>query len=57
VKKQKKPDQKSLGTVLAEKARLRANTFSVQKRHSLLERGMAMIYGGADHAKAPASRR
>ena len=43
MKKQKKPDKKSLGSVIAEKARAKANTYSDRKRHSLLERGMAMI--------------
>jgi hypothetical protein len=57
MKKQKKPGQKSLGTIIAEKERAKANTYSDEKRHALLERGMAMIYGGSDHAKSDATRR
>jgi len=55
-KKQKKRDQKSLGTILAEKERAKANTYSDAKRHALLERGMAMIYGESDHAKSAVTR-
>jgi hypothetical protein len=57
MKKQKKPDQKSIGTTIAEKERAKANTYGDAKRHTLLERGMAMIYGGSDLAKSTASRR
>jgi hypothetical protein len=56
MKKQKKPDKKSLGTVIAEKARAKANSYSHSKRHGLLERGMAMIYDETDHAKTAAAR-
>jgi hypothetical protein len=55
-KQQKKPDQKSLGTTIAERERAKANGYSDEKRHNLLERGMAMIYGGSGHAKSPVNR-
>jgi hypothetical protein len=44
-------EKKSRGTVIAEKARARANAYSDEKRASLIEQGMAVIYGGSDHAK------
>ena len=47
---------KSRGTVIAEKARAKGNKYTDQKRSALLERGMAIIYGGPDRAKATAHR-
>jgi hypothetical protein len=47
---------KSRGTVIAEKARAKGNKYTDQKRSALLERGMAIIYGGPDHAKAAVNR-
>jgi hypothetical protein len=57
MKKPKKPGHKSLGTTISDKARAKANTYTDEKRHVLLERGMAIIYGGSNHAKTAASRR
>ena len=47
---------KSRGTVIAEKARAKANKYTDQKRSALLDKGMAIIYGGFDHAKSPVNR-
>jgi hypothetical protein len=47
---------KSRGTVIAEKARAKANKYTDQKRSALLDKGMAIIYGGLDHAKSPVNR-
>jgi hypothetical protein len=47
---------KTRGTVIAEKARAKANKYTDQKRSALLEKGMAIIYGGLDHAKSPVNR-
>jgi hypothetical protein len=55
--KQEKAGKKSLGTVIAEKARAKANSFSDEKRQSLTERGMALIYSGPGYAKVDADRR
>jgi hypothetical protein len=57
MKKRAKPESKSLGTIISEKARAKANTYTDKKRHGLLQRGMSMIYGGSDHAKSAATRR
>ena len=57
MKKPKKKESKSLGTIISEKARAKSNTYTDKKRHGLLERGMAMIYGGTGHAKSATSRR
>jgi hypothetical protein len=54
--KQTAKKQDSRGTLIAEKARERANGFSDAKRQALLEQGLAMIYGGSKHAKAAAYR-
>jgi hypothetical protein len=47
---------KTRGTVIAEKARAKANKYTDQKRSALLEKGMAIIYGGLDHAKSSVNR-
>ncbi len=49
--------QKSAGTIIAEAARARLNGISDQKRHDLMEEGMAIIYGGSGHAKTNSGRR
>lgn len=36
--------KKSRGTVIAEKARAKANSYTDKKRSDLLEQGMAIIY-------------
>jgi hypothetical protein len=41
---------KSRGTVIAEKARAKANKYTDEKRSALLEKGMSIIYGGLNHA-------
>jgi hypothetical protein len=48
--------KKSRGTVIAEKARAKANKFTDAKRSDLIEQGMAIIYGGLNHAKSPVNR-
>jgi hypothetical protein len=47
---------KSRGTVMAEKARAKANKYTDQKRSALLEKGMSIIYGGFNHAKSSVNR-
>jgi len=41
----KEPQCKSVGTVMAEKVRARANRLSDAEREKLLREGLAMIYG------------
>jgi hypothetical protein len=53
----KEPQGKSVGTVMAEKARARANRCSDTEREKLLREGLAMIYGGCADAKIHADRR
>lgn len=50
-------EPKSKGTLIAERARARVNTYSEEKRRELLDRGMAMIYGAAKPAKSHGNRR
>jgi hypothetical protein len=50
-------DKKSRGTVIAEKARAKANDYTDKKRSGLIEQGMSIIYGGLNHAKSPVNRR
>jgi hypothetical protein len=57
MKKHPKKESKSPGTLIAEKARAKANSHSDEKRHELLEQGMAIIYGGSNHAKSAVTRR
>lgn len=57
MKKTIKPEQKSKGTIIAEKVRERANAYSDEKRAILVERGMALIYGTGAHAKCTSNRR
>jgi hypothetical protein len=47
---------KSRGTVIAERARAKANKYTDEKRSALLEKGMAIIYGGLEHAKSTVNR-
>jgi hypothetical protein len=56
MKKTIKPEQKSKGTVIAEKARAQANSYSDEKRAILIERGMSLIYGTDAHAKCTSNR-
>lgn len=55
--KGKTDEKKSVGTIVAEKARSQANSFSDEKRQSLIERGMALIYSGPGYDKVAADRR
>ena len=48
--------EKPRGTVIAEKARAKANKFSDRKRDSLLEQGMAIIYGETNRPKSGVPR-
>ena len=52
----KTPEVKTQGTKIAEKARNRANGYSDARRQGLLDKGLAIIYGGADYAKANRGR-
>ncbi|MGA2177559.1 MAG: hypothetical protein ABSH38_21500 [Verrucomicrobiota bacterium] len=56
MKKEQEPQDKTVGTIGAEKARSKANAFTDRKRESLLKKGLSMIYGGGGHAKAHAGR-
>lgn len=47
---------KTQGTKIAEKARARANGYSDARRQGLLDKGLAIIYGAADYAKANRGR-
>jgi hypothetical protein len=47
---------RSRGTLIAEKTRAKANKYTDRKRSTLLDRGMAIIYGGLDHAKSTVNR-
>lgn len=55
-KRIKSTETKSRGTVIAEKARARGNAHSDEKRASLIEQGMAIIYGQSGHAKCATNR-
>ena len=52
----KEPSGKSVGTVMAEKARARANRLSDTEREKLLREGLAMIYGGGVDVEVHADR-
>jgi hypothetical protein len=55
---ERKEDPKSVGTVVSEKERARANRFSDEKRRQLTGRGMELIYGeGTGLAKIKTDRR
>ena len=56
MQKQTQNKEESTGTLIAAKQREEANGYSDAKRQELLERGLAMIYGGSKHAKVPVSR-
>jgi hypothetical protein len=50
------PPDKSVGTVQGAKTRAKANTLTAEEREVLLKRGLSMIYGGAERAKATTDR-
>jgi len=50
-KKMSEKNEKSRGTLIAEKARSRANKYTDGERAALLNRTMALIYGGGKHGK------
>lgn len=52
----KTTEPKSIGTKIAEKFRAKANSYTDTKRQRLLERGLTLIYGGSDYAKANRGR-
>ena len=52
----KSAEVKSPGARIAEKARARANGYSIARRQDLLDKGLSIIYGGAGHAKANRGR-
>jgi hypothetical protein len=43
--KKKSAKKKTWGTVVAESARAKGNTFSDEKRQTLMARGLQLIYG------------
>lgn len=49
--KKGKAEKKTAGTVIADRVRSKANSFTDDKRQSLTERGMALIYSGPGYAK------
>jgi hypothetical protein len=50
-------EKKSWGTIVAEKERAKANTFSDAKRQQLMARGLQLIYGQPPHVRAAPHRR
>jgi hypothetical protein len=56
MKKDQPQEQTTPGTIMAEKARARANGYTDLKRSDLLKKGMAAIYGNKDHAKTHVHR-
>lgn len=54
-KKLSYPDETE-GSRLAAETRRRANRLTAEQRREHFRRGMAIIYGGAQAAKAPGSR-
>jgi hypothetical protein len=56
MKKRQEPQDKTVGTIAAAKARSKANGFTDMKREALLKKGLSIIYGGSGHAKAHAGR-
>jgi hypothetical protein len=56
MKKEQEPQDKTVGTVRAEKARAKANQFTDVKREDLLKKGLSIIYGSGGHAKTHACR-
>ena len=57
MKKKRRLEKKSWGTLVAEEVRAKANTFSQEKRERLMERAMQRIYGEPQHARATPHRR
>ena len=57
MKKGQTPETKSVGTVISEKERAKANDYSDAKRLSLLEKGLALIHGSGGYAKCDVNRR
>lgn len=53
----KAAEKKSWGTEVAEKQRAKANSFSREKRQRLMTRGLQLIYGKSEDARAPVHRR
>jgi hypothetical protein len=49
-------EKKSWGTVVAEKERAKANTFTNEKRQRLMARGLQLIYGDPAHARTAVHR-
>ena len=56
MKKGQEPQDKTVGTVGAEKARAKANRYTDIKREELLRKGLSIIYGSGGHAKTHACR-
>jgi hypothetical protein len=51
MKKSQSQETKSVGTMIAEKAREKANDYNDAKRSDLLDKGLALIYGNNGYAK------
>jgi hypothetical protein len=56
MKKEQEPQDKTVGTVSAEKARAKGNRYTDSKREDLLKKGLSIIYGSGGHAKTHACR-
>jgi hypothetical protein len=56
MKNDQEPQDKTVGTVHAAKARAKANNYTNTKREDLLKKGLSIIYGGTGNAKTHACR-
>jgi len=56
MKKGQEPQDKTVGTLSAEKARAKGNRYTDLKREDLLKKGLSIIYGSGGHAKTHACR-
>lgn len=56
MRKSQSQDHKSTGTIIAEKARARANRLTGARREQLLKKGLANIYGADGNSKAHTGR-
>ncbi len=56
MKKGQEPQDKTVGTLSAEKARAKGNRYTDAKREDLLKKGLSIIYGSGGHAKTHACR-
>lgn len=57
MRKKRQAEKKSWGTIVAEKGRAKANTFSDDKREQLMKKAMQLIYGETADDGAASHRR